>query len=96
VQQRLFPGSAGTLKALALTRALEIDPGENHRQLRRAQFDAAGVRRAGYLEAAGFKSLVPDDQPVGVPVKDFDAITSPVEEEEKGVTRRPLCCISVV
>jgi hypothetical protein len=36
---------------------LQVDAGEDHRQLCRPQFDAVGFARAGYLEAACLKPL---------------------------------------
>ena len=41
---------------------------------------AGGAR---HLEGSGFKSLVPDGQPVTVKVEDLDPISATVEEEEE-------------
>ncbi len=54
-----FPDSAGTLKSLALTRAMQVDSGKDHRQLRGPQFDAGGFCGAGHFEAANFEPLEP-------------------------------------
>ena len=52
-----FSDSPGTLESFALPRAPEVDPGEDHRQLRRPQLDAAGPCRGGDFEAPRLESL---------------------------------------
>src|SRR5512135_3108946 len=78
-----FGNSAGVLKPLALACALHVDPGEDHGQLRRLEFDAVGCGGGGHLERSAFESLVPDRQPVAIEVEDLEAIPAAVEEEEE-------------
>ena len=79
----LFPDSAGVLEPLALACTPQVDPGEDHGQLRRPEFDAVGFGGAGHLEASCLEPLVPDRQPVTVKIEDLDPIPAPVEEEEE-------------
>ena len=71
------------LKTLALTSALQVDSGEDHRQLRGPQLHAGGFCRAGDFEASFFEPFVPDHQPVTIKVENLDPISSPVDEEKE-------------
>src|SRR3954453_21810160 len=78
-----FPDSTGVLEPLALACTPHVDPGEDHGELRRPEFDAVGFGGAGHLEGSGLESLVPDGQAVTIEVEDLDAISASVDEEEE-------------
>jgi hypothetical protein len=71
------------LEPLALTRTAHVDPGEDHGQLRRLEFDAIASGGARHLEGTALKSLVPDGQAVTIKIEDLDPIPAAVEEEEE-------------
>src|SRR5512143_2328506 len=77
-----FGTSAGALEPLALACAPQVDPGEDHGELRRLEFDAVAFGGAGHREGSALESLVPDDQPVTIKEEDLDPIPPSVEEEE--------------
>src|SRR3954471_18144976 len=78
-----FPDSTGVLEPLALACTPQVDPGEDHGQLRRPEFDAVGFGGAGHLEASCLEPLVPDRQAITIEEEDLDAISPPIEEEEE-------------
>src|SRR3954471_13235255 len=80
---RGIPASAGVAEPLPLPRALEVDAGEDHGQLRRLQLDAVGPGGGGHLERPGLEPLVPEGQAVAVEVEDLEAIPAAVDEEEE-------------
>jgi hypothetical protein len=82
--------SAGALEPLALARSAQIDPREEHGELRGLEFDAVLGYRGGQLEASSFESFIPDRQPVAVKVEDLDSIPAPVEEQEEMAGQRIL------
>ena len=75
-----FFGSAGALKSFALASTAQVDPREEHGQLRRLEFDAVLGDGIGQLKGARFESFVPDRQSVSVKVEDLDPIPAAVEE----------------
>jgi hypothetical protein len=77
-----FPDLAGVLESLALACAPQVDSGEDHRQLRRPEFNAVDFSGAGHLEASCLERLVPDRQAVTIELEDLDAISPPIDEEE--------------
>ena len=85
-----FSVSAGALESLALACTAQVDPREEHGQLRRLEFDTVLGDRIGQLEGASFESFVPDRQPVAVKVEDLDPIPAAVEEEEEMAGQRVL------
>ena len=82
--------SAGALESFALACGAEVDPREEHGELRRLEFDAVLGNRIGQLEGARFESFVPDRQPVAVKVEDLDSIPAAVEEKEEMAGQRVL------
>src|SRR5689334_21017721 len=78
-----IPRSAGGAEPLPLPRALEVEAGEDHGQLRRLQLDALGPGRGGHLERPGLEPLVPEGQAVAIEVEDLEAIPAAVDEEEE-------------
>jgi hypothetical protein len=81
---------AGALESLALARTTQVDPREEHGQLRRLEFDAILAERLGHLEASCLKAFVPDRQTVTVKVEDLDPIPAAVQEKEKMAGQRVL------
>ena len=80
----IFPDFLGPPVSFALTGVGQVDAAQEHGELGGLQLNGgAWGDTVGDLERAGFEPLVPDDQPVGVPMKHLDAITSSVEEEEE-------------
>jgi hypothetical protein len=68
----------------------QVDPREEHGQLRGLEFDTVlgdGIRQ---LEGARFESFVPDRQPISVKVEDLDPIPAAVEEEKEMAGQRVL------
>src|SRR5512135_2886043 len=78
ISPRFFGTSAGALEPLALACAPQVDPGEDHGELRRLEFDAVAFGGAGHREGSALESLVPDDQPVTI--KEEDGGDSRVDE----------------
>jgi hypothetical protein len=78
-----FFSSAGALESFALTCTAQVDPREEHGQLRRLEFDTVLVNGIGQLERARFESFVPDRQPISIKVEDLDPIPAAVEEQEE-------------
>ena len=85
-----FFGSAGALKSLALACTTQVDPREEHGQLRRLEFDAVLGDGIGQLKGARFESFVPDREPVSIKVEDLDPISPAVEEKEEMAGQRIL------
>src|SRR4051812_13599296 len=79
----VFPESGTAAEPLALACRVQIDPGQEHGQLRRLEFDAILGDRLGHLEAPFLKPLVPDRQTVAVKIEYLDPIPATVEEEEE-------------
>jgi hypothetical protein len=79
----VFLGLAGALEALALACTAQVDPREEHGQLRRLEFDTVLGNGIGQLEGARFESFVPDRQSISVKVEDLDPIPAAVEKEEE-------------
>ena len=82
--------SASTLESFALACGAEVDPREEHCELRRLEFDAVLGNRIGQLEGARFKSFVPDREPISIKVEDLDPISATVEEQEEMAGQRVL------
>jgi hypothetical protein len=82
--------SPGALEALALARTAQVDPREEHGQLRRLEFDTVLGNGIGQLEGAGFESFVPDREPISIKVEDLDPISPAVEEKEEMAGQRVL------
>jgi hypothetical protein len=79
-----FPGFRGPLVSFPLPGGGQVDAAQEHGELGGVELDrGVGRRTPRDLEGAGFEPLVPDHQAVGIPVKDFDAITSSIEKEEE-------------
>src|SRR5579883_992710 len=76
-------GRPGGPESLALPGRAEVDPGEDHGQLRRQERDAVAGAGVGQLEGAGLEPLVPDRQAVVVEIEDLEAIPAAVDEEEE-------------
>jgi hypothetical protein len=80
----IFPDSLGVPVSFALSSGAQVDAAQEHGELGGLQFDGgAGGDAVGDLKGSGLESLVPDDQPVGIPMKHLDTITSSVEEEKE-------------
>src|SRR4051794_32833914 len=80
----IIPDSLGVPVSPALSSGAQVDAAQEHGELGGLQFNGgAGGDAIGDLKRSGLESLVPDDQPVGVPMKHLDAITASVEEEEE-------------
>src|SRR5512135_1986994 len=86
-----FRDSAGVVEPLPLAGTVQVDPREEHGQLRRLRFDTAGTGGVGQLERAGLEPLVPDGQAVAVEIKDLEAIAATVDEEEEMAGQGVLC-----
>ena len=85
-----FGLSTGPLKSLALPCSAQIDPREQHGQLRRLEFDTIWAGRVGHLVASGLEAFVPDGQPVAIEVEDLDPISAAVEKKEEMAGQRVL------
>jgi hypothetical protein len=86
----VFFGSAGALESFALACTTQVDPREEHGQLRRLEFDTVLGDCVGQLEGASFESFVPDRQPISVKIEDLDPIPAAVEEKEEMAGQRVL------
>ncbi len=71
------------LESLALACRPQVDPREEHGQLRRLEFDAILGARLGHLASSCLQAFVPDRQPVAIEVEDLDPIPAAVEKEEE-------------
>jgi hypothetical protein len=102
--QRHTTVSAGALESLALVCGPQVDPREEHGQLRRLEFDAVLCDGMRQLKGAGLEAFVQDGQFIAVKVEDLDPIPAAVDEEEEmagqggsrgktGFTVRLLCII---
>jgi hypothetical protein len=79
-----LPDFLGVPVSLALSGGAQVDAAQGHGELGGVQFDGgAGGDAVGDLERSGLESLVPDDQPVGVPMEQLETITPSVEKEEE-------------
>ena len=74
----------GHLITLATLDGVEIDAADHHGQRHGIDFDRqrVGVPALGYLEAASFESLRPDDEAIVIPIKDLASITRSIQEDE--------------
>ena len=61
----------------------QVDPREEHGQLRGLEFDAILGARLGHLVASCLQAFVPDGQPIAVKIEDLDPVPAAVEKKEE-------------
>ena len=64
--------------------AVDIDPVEQHPELRRVELDARCARLdAGQAKTRALETFVIDDESAAVPEKDFDPVSAPPNERKE-------------
>ena len=84
--------SARATEALASARRGKLHTSDDHRKLCRIDANALRAISRGYnLERSLLESLVPDHEPVAMPLQRLDAVAALVDEQEETAVGRVTC-----